>query len=181
MMSDLKEIGKPPIEAEHKKGSEKPKSKIDKDKDFSLTYGFVHDVFDNKFYQEKGEVWGPVTIDQIRMFLSSLYRIDKAEEQDEILVRIQLQAQIHAAVRVAGYKAGVYKDRNNYSYLVTQTHKYIVPKKGDWSLIKKIFVSMFGKVQLPYAYAWLKWAGVVARRHLSTWAIIHYGRSKQLR
>ena len=54
-------------------------------------YGFVHHVFENKFYQNRGEVWGPTTTDNISLFLRTKHKVKK-KDIPEIIVNIQENA-----------------------------------------------------------------------------------------
>jgi hypothetical protein len=119
-------------------------------------YGFVHHVSENKFFQKRGEVWGPATIDNVTLFLATKYKVKK-EDIPAIIVDIMENAQVYLAANVAGYKSGIYKDEKGHPYLVLQNHNLITPVKGDWPLIREITESMYGPIQTPYLYGWLRW------------------------
>jgi hypothetical protein len=119
-------------------------------------YGFVHHVSENKFFQNRGEAWGPATMDTLWLFLTTKYGI-KREDVPKIIVNIMENAQVYLAANVAGYKSGLYQDETGKPYLVLQSHNLITPVKGDWPLIREITESMYGPVQTPYLYGWLQW------------------------
>src|SRR6516164_1742523 len=119
--------------------------------------GFVHHTFENKYYENKGNVWGPATVDDIKRAFRVVYDMD-ADDQDAAIFAIRREAQIHQAVNVAGCKAGVQEDKRGHRYLVVQSHELVEPIRGDWSIIREIIESMFGEEQTPYVYAWLQWA-----------------------
>lgn len=118
---------------------------------------FVHHTFENKYYENKGNVWGPATVDDINRFLKVVYKMDE-DDRDAAIFAIRRGAQIHLAANVAGCRAGVHKDKRGKPYLVVESHKLAKPVQGDWSIIREIIESMFGPEQTPYVYAWLQWA-----------------------
>jgi hypothetical protein len=120
-------------------------------------YGIVHHVFENAYYENKGNVWGPTNVDDIRRELKVTHKIP-GEETDKIIVRIRKEAQIYQAINVAGYKSGIHRDKFDNPYLVTRSHKMVSPVQGDWSIIREIIDSMFGAEQSPYIHGWLQWA-----------------------
>jgi hypothetical protein len=124
----------------------------------TLDYGFTYHVFENKYYENKGKVWGPAGVDDIHRVLKVKFGIKDYDEQEEVIVEIRQEAQIFQAAKVAGYRAGVYADKQENPYLVLQNHKLVEPIKGDWTIIREMIESMFGPVQSPYVYAWLQWA-----------------------
>jgi hypothetical protein len=120
-------------------------------------YGFVHHTFENKYYQQKGQVWGPTTVDHIRMVLRARYRLED-DKADQAIIEITEDGQVFQAANVVGYKSGVYRDRSGNPYLILQSHNLITPVEGDWPLIREITESMFGPIQTLYLYGWLQWA-----------------------
>jgi hypothetical protein len=120
-------------------------------------YGFVHHTFDNKYFQNIGDVWGPTTVDHIKLVLRTRHGL-KDDEVDSAIIQITEDGQVFQAANVVGYKSGVYRDRNGNPYLILQSHKLVSPVKGDWWLIRAITESMFGPLQTAYLYAWLQWA-----------------------
>jgi hypothetical protein len=119
--------------------------------------GFVHHIFENKFYQNKGGAWGPATVENVRLFLQTKYKIKKGDVS-KTLIDIMENAQIYEAMNVAGYKSGVYKDKRNNPFLIVRSHQLIPTIEGDWSIIREMFESMFGPEQTPYIYGWSQWA-----------------------
>jgi hypothetical protein len=120
-------------------------------------YGFVHHTFENKYYQQKSQVWGPTTVDHIRMVLRARYRLED-DKADQAIIEITEDGQVFQAANVVGYKSGVYRDRSGNPYLILQSHNLITPVEGDWPLIREITESMFGPIQTLYLYGWLQWA-----------------------
>jgi hypothetical protein len=121
-------------------------------------YGFVHNVFDNTYYEFKGSVWGSTNVEDIRRALKVTYKIASSERIDKLIVQIRKEAQIYQAINVAGYKSGIHRDKFDNPYLVTRSHKMVEPVQGDWAIIREIIDSMFGPVQSPYIHGWLQWA-----------------------
>jgi len=123
-------------------------------------YPFVYHVFENKYYENKGSVWGPAGVDDIHRVLKVIFNVKDHDDRESIIVNIRSQAQIYLAANVAGCKAGVHEDKKSNPYLVLQNHKLVEPIKCDWSIIREMIESMFGPEQSPYVYAWLQWAYV---------------------
>jgi hypothetical protein len=118
----------------------------------------VHHVFENKYYERKGNVWGPSTVEDVHRLLSATYGIEEVDDRNGIITRIRNQAQIFAAVIVAGKNAGVHCNKLSEPYLVLKNHQVAHPVQGDWSIIREIIESMFGPEQTLYLYGWLQWA-----------------------
>jgi hypothetical protein len=122
-----------------------------------MDYGFVHHVFENTYFKNKGEVWGPTNVDAIVRTLRARFNI-KDDDLDDVLLEIEEECQIYQAANVAGYPMGVHHDTEGHPHLVLQSHKLVQPADVDWTIIKIIVDSMFGEEQAPYVYGWMQWA-----------------------
>lgn len=71
------------------------------------------------------------------------------------MVDIITQQSVDFVGKLAGYTAGP-QSVGPYLMLVTESPKFIAPVAGNWPLIKAFAENLFGSVQLPHVYGWLK-------------------------
>jgi hypothetical protein len=88
--------------------------------------------------------------------LTNKYKVKK-DDIPATVIDIMENAQVYLAANVSGYNSGVYKDETGKPYLILQSHNLITPVKGDWSLTRENTESMFGPIQTPYLYGWMRW------------------------
>jgi hypothetical protein len=92
--------------------------------------GFVYNVFENKYCEDKGNgVWAPANIDDIHRALQVVYGMKEAEDRNAIIIQIRKEAQIHQQARIAGCPAGIFRDKQGNPYLSLQNHKMVFPKR----------------------------------------------------
>jgi hypothetical protein len=73
----------------------------------------------------------------------------------EFLRSVQDDGTVDYAGPLGGHKEGVVVQKQA-TILVTSSPNFIKAKKGNWDLLRGILERMFGPVQLPYVYAWIK-------------------------
>lgn len=93
------------------------------------------------------------------LFDTALFNSLSEDEQKCFSTDVQLSIQRYAAVNFAGALAG-YKEglviQGDTRILVTSSPKFIAPVPGNWDMLRGILEKMFGDVQLPYVYGWIK-------------------------
>ncbi len=105
-------------------------------------------------------IWMSVPASGIRKHLkesgfSGLASFGGNSEVDAILCRIERENRVDYAGALAGCGNGI-RSMNNRLILVTEGPTVIEPREGPYPHLTRLFSSMFGDVQLPYAYGWLK-------------------------
>lgn len=76
-------------------------------------------------------------------------------ELTEFLAHVASKYPVDYAGPLAGRRAGR-REVNGTRILVTESPKLIIPEKGDWSGLGKIFDRMFGPEQIDYFYSWYR-------------------------
>lgn len=73
----------------------------------------------------------------------------------EFLRSVQDDGTVDYAGPLGGHIEGVVVQQE-VTILVTSSPHFIKGKKGNWDLLRGILERMFGDIQLPYVYAWIK-------------------------
>jgi hypothetical protein len=73
------------------------------------------------------------------------------------ILRILRENHVDFIGALAGHRKGL-KTYGDVRCLITSEPKFIVPQPGSWSLLDQLFRQLFGDVQLPYVYGWIKMA-----------------------
>lgn len=84
--------------------------------------------------------------------------VQKGDLMSEVafnIVEIQSRHYVDFVGNVAGYSKGLLK-QGNTRILVPDEAKFIYPVPGNWDMLRGILEKMFGAIQLPYVYGWLK-------------------------
>lgn len=87
----------------------------------------------------------------------SLSDEDKKCFTTDVLLSTQRYAAVNFAGDLAGYSEGLVV-QGTTRILVTSSPKFITPKAGDWDMLRGVMKRMFGDVQIPYVYGWIKLA-----------------------
>ena len=112
-------------------------------------------------YYRKDSRGGYVRVKKIETYLKSLgYESDVAKGAylsplNEIILDIQSHHNLDYVGSLAGYPAGFYQMKHVHA-LVTQSPTLVVPRSGNWPLIKRVGENLFGSVQWPYVLSWLQ-------------------------
>lgn len=86
---------------------------------------------------------------------SKLYQNDKGLSYLEAeLLRITNEQTVHFAGPLGGFDPGLY-EMNGFRILVTRGPRFIVPQRGNWSILKDFLQVLFGD-QFKYFCAWCK-------------------------
>jgi hypothetical protein len=73
----------------------------------------------------------------------------------DVIVATQEYHAVSFAGALGGYTEGLVV-QGDTRILVISSPKFIAPKPGNWDMLRRILERMFGDVQLPYVYGWIK-------------------------
>lgn len=91
--------------------------------------------------------------------LTSFLETELSQEEVDIALRdIWANNSVDYQGPLAGFGSGLVELEGGGRALVTTSPVLIVPKSGQWPLLKRVFEGMFGHEQKWYFYGWLKYA-----------------------
>jgi hypothetical protein len=76
-------------------------------------------------------------------------------QRRQLLLDVRYHYNVRYAASLAGYRSGVYTMFGN-TILVTDSPTIIHARRGAWPTLRKLFKGIWGEVQLPYLYGWMK-------------------------
>jgi hypothetical protein len=111
--------------------------------------------------KDNREIWIPLTVADIKRRLKDFGYSSNIEENqtisqvDRIILGIQVRRAVDYVDSLAGYHSGIYQQEGK-RILVKDSPKLIKPKAGQFPVIEKFLLRLFGSEQIKFVYGWIK-------------------------